>query len=344
MISNTEISEIRDHLENSQNPLFLFDNDADGLCSFAILRRAIDRGKGVAIKTYPELSVQYLRKIDEFNPDAIFILDKADVSKDFIGEVVARGLPIIWIDHHPSKTPEEVREQTFYYNSYPSAEPTTYICQKVFNRQEDLWLAMVGCISDVYKPDFAEKFAESYPELYNSELSAFAALHSTEIGKFTFMLNFGLMNTTTNVVKMMKYLLKISAPYELLEENSWTVDFHKRYSELKSELDALVLRAREKVSDDSLLLFSYSGKTSMSSILASRLYFENPDKLLVVAYKSPEKINISIRGIGAKGLTEKVVQKIDGATGGGHEEATGAMIPADSWEEFVSVAKEFVQQ
>jgi single-stranded DNA-specific DHH superfamily exonuclease len=339
MINQEQIDDIRAHLEQSQNPLFLFDNDADGLCSFVILRRAIGRGKGVAIKTYPELSTQYLRKIDEFNPDSVFILDKADVSKEFIEEVAQKGIPIIWIDHHPTKTSPEAISKTYYYNSGESSEPTTYMCQKIFNRQEDSWFAMIGCISDVYTPDFAKSFGREYPELYSHELTAFQAMHSTEIGKFTFMLNFGLMNTTTNVVKLMKYLLNASSPYDLLEENSWTAEFHKRYAELRSELDVLVVKAREKINDGPVLLFAYSGKTSMSSILAGRLYFENPDKLIVVAYKKVDKINISIRGKGAKKLTNLIVDKIDGATGGGHEEATGAMIPTDAWDQFVGIIR-----
>jgi len=49
MINKEEINEIKNQLESSQNPLFLFDNDADGLCSFLILKRCINRGHGVTI-------------------------------------------------------------------------------------------------------------------------------------------------------------------------------------------------------------------------------------------------------------------------------------------------------
>ena len=62
MLSKEKLQELREQLESSQNPLFLFDNDVDGLCSFLILRRSIDRGKGVAIKSYPDLKEQYLKK------------------------------------------------------------------------------------------------------------------------------------------------------------------------------------------------------------------------------------------------------------------------------------------
>jgi single-stranded DNA-specific DHH superfamily exonuclease len=39
MLNDKQIDEIREHLEKAQNPLFFFDNDDDGLCSFLLLQR-----------------------------------------------------------------------------------------------------------------------------------------------------------------------------------------------------------------------------------------------------------------------------------------------------------------
>ena len=44
MLTKKQINEIREHLEKAQNPLFFFDNDPDGLCSFLLLQRYIGRG------------------------------------------------------------------------------------------------------------------------------------------------------------------------------------------------------------------------------------------------------------------------------------------------------------
>jgi oligoribonuclease NrnB/cAMP/cGMP phosphodiesterase (DHH superfamily) len=335
MLDETALQEIREHLEVSQNPLFFFDNDVDGLCSFLILRRAIGRGNGVAIKSFPDLKEQYLRKVEELNPDAVFILDKAELSSEFADAVEQLGIPMIWIDHHETKTPKNVIEKTFYYNSLPCAEPTTYIAQKIFNRQEDLWLGVVGCIGDVYMPDFVEDFREKNSELLSSDISAFDALHSSEIGKIVRMLNFGLMDTTTNVVKLVKYLFKATGPYDVLEENQYTSQFHKRYTQLNEFYNKQVEKAEANF-DESLgvLFFSYSGNTSMSADISNKLYFNHRDKLIVVAFKRPEKVNVSIRGKNALEITKKAIEDIEGATGGGHGEATGAMIPVDDFEKF----------
>lgn len=335
MISKNKLKEIRSHLENSQNPLFLFDNDVDGFCAFLILRRAVGRGKGVAIKSFPELKEQYLRKVDEFNSDYVFVLDKAEISDRFIKGLRQRRISLIWIDHHSIGFPKAVAEELYIYNSFPSAEPTTYIAQKVFNRKEDLWLAMIGCIGDVYMPDFAKDFAEGFPELFNSKLSAFEALHLTEVGKMVRMLNFGLMDTITNVVKLTKYLFDAKGAYDILEESKYMGQFHKRYNQLNEFYNRQVAKAEENFDkNSSFLFFSYSGDLSMSSEIANRLYFNHPDKLIVVAYKRAEKANVSIRGKGALEKTKKLINGIEGATGGGHAEATGAMIPIDFFGEF----------
>jgi single-stranded DNA-specific DHH superfamily exonuclease len=345
MLNKTQLQKIRNDLEKSQNPLFFYDNDVDGLCSFLILRRSTDRGKGIAIKSFPDLKEQYLKKVEELNPDAIFILDKAELSKEFAETVNQKGIPIIWIDHHETKTSQEIIKLTSYYNSYPSAEPTSYIAQKIFNRQEDLWLAMIGCIGDVYMPDFAEKFTEQNQELFQYPITAFDALHKTEIGKMARQLNFGLMDSVTNVVKLAKYLFKAKNIYDLKEENEYTKRFHSRVDQLNEFYNKQLEKAESQFKPSSPTLFYiYSGNTSMSSEIANRLYYNHKNKLVIVAFKRPEKVNISIRGENALKITYRAIKNIEGATGGGHENATGAMVPINDFEKFKENIKEIAQE
>ena len=37
MLTKKEINEIRENIENSKNPLFFYDDDPDGVCSFLLL-------------------------------------------------------------------------------------------------------------------------------------------------------------------------------------------------------------------------------------------------------------------------------------------------------------------
>src|SRR3989338_9143033 len=100
MLTEKQLQEIREHLEKAQNPVFFYDNDADGLCSYVILRRFIGRGKGVVIRSFPDLNASYAKKAQELNADYVFVLDKPVVSKEFIEEIDKLGLPLVWIDHH----------------------------------------------------------------------------------------------------------------------------------------------------------------------------------------------------------------------------------------------------
>ena len=84
MITTEEIDKIRNYLEKSENPLFFFDDDQDGLASFLLLWKHIGRGHGVVVKGSPELTEEYVRKVEEYRPDKVFILDKPMLSQDFV--------------------------------------------------------------------------------------------------------------------------------------------------------------------------------------------------------------------------------------------------------------------
>ena len=89
--------EIRKLLDESENPLFLYDDDPDGLCSYLLLRKYLGRGKGMVVKTAHFVNSSLIKVVRTYSPDKIFILDVAKVSQDFVDKI---NIPIIWIDHH----------------------------------------------------------------------------------------------------------------------------------------------------------------------------------------------------------------------------------------------------
>lgn len=332
MLSKKELEQIKDILEKSQNPLFFFDNDVDGFCSFIIFQKSIQRGKGVAIKSFPELDKLYLKKVEELNPDHVFILDKPKVSKDFLDGLFEKGIPLTWIDHHEVEVDEETKEKINYFNSFPSSEPTTYLAYKTFERKSEKWLAIVGCIGDNYMPEFAEDYAEENKEFLSTTKSPFDCMYKTEIGKISTMINFGLKDSTTNVLHMIKLFIKSNNPTDILDENTETKHLHQKYDQLMKQMTILLKKA-EPVGKK-LILLEYAGETSMSSELANKLQFDNPDKHVLVMYKKQDVGNISVRGKKAKEFLLKSIKNILGATGGGHPEACGARIPTENLEEF----------
>jgi single-stranded DNA-specific DHH superfamily exonuclease len=337
MLTKKQITQIKDHLEKAQNPLFFFDNDPDGLCSFLLLQRYIGRGKGIAIKSFPDMNSDYFKKALELNADYIFILDKPVVSMDFFEEVKKYNLPVVWIDHHhieDLKVPKFVH----YYNSAaknPSKnEPVTYLCYKITNRKEDLWLAIAGCISDRYVPKFYKDFVKSYPDLSIKSKEAFEILYNSQIGNLARMLSYSLKDSITNVVKMTKFLCAAKNPYEVLEESSKNKEMHFKFNQISKKSEKFIEKAKSLANEDKFLFFQYSGDLSISADLANQLTYLFPDKIVVVIYLSGAKANISVRGNKIKSLLLNSIKDIEGATGGGHENAVGARIPLESLEEF----------
>ncbi len=58
------LDKIKPYLENSSNPLIFFDDDADGLSSFLLIYKFIDKGKGIPIK-HRILDDSYLKSVEE---------------------------------------------------------------------------------------------------------------------------------------------------------------------------------------------------------------------------------------------------------------------------------------
>ncbi len=339
MLTKKQIKEIREHLEKAQNPVFFFDNDPDGLCSFLLLQRYIERGKGVAVRSFPDMNAEYFRKVTELNADYIFILDKPVVSKEFFDEVKKFNIPVVWIDHHKIDK-KKIPNFVYYYNPLLNRlkknEPVTYLCYKITNKKEDLWIAVVGCIYDYFIPDYYKDFKEEYPDLALSKdtKNPFEIYLNSGIGKITKILGHALKDKTTNVVSMLKYLMKVKTPYEVLEENSKNYLMHKRFKEIDKKYQKLLWKAKLIASKDKILFFKYAGDLSISADLSNELSYLFPDKIIVVVYVTGVKANISVRGEKIREIVLNALKDLEGATGGGHENAVGAQVRVEDLEKF----------
>lgn len=337
MLTKKQIKEIKEHLEKAQNPLFFFDNDADGLCSFLLLRKYLGRGKGVCVKSYPDLTKNYFKKVKELNADYIFILDKPVVSEGFWEEVEKVNIPCVWIDHHDNK--QDIPKFISYYNPLfnrsKKNEPVAYLCYQISQKKEDLWVAVVGCIGDKFIPDFYKDFEKKYPDLMIKSENPFEISYRSQVGKIGIIFNFALMDRTTNVVNMLRFLIKAKSPYEVLEEGSKNYSMHQRFNQINTKYQKLLKRAIEfEKKSEKMLFFKFGGDLSISSDLSNELAYLFPKKIIVTAYVTESKANISMRGQHVRGLVLKAIEGLENATGGGHENAVGAKVMIKDLEKF----------
>ena len=345
MLTKKQIEEVREHLEKAQNPIFYYDNDADGLCAFLLLRRFIGRGYGVAIRSYPDLNADYLRKAEQLKADYIFVLDKPVVSKEFISAVDSMQIPMVWIDHHDMNLKEVVKDlfglkNVSVYNPMlnsgkaKSSEPTSYLAYKIAGREEDMWIALMGCVADSFMPDFSEEFAKRYPEYWVKGIKKpFDVYFGTEVGRIAMALNFGLKDSISHVVQLQNFLISCKSPSDVFLEIEMNKAFREKYREIKEKYTSLLKGAKESESGKIINLV-YSGDLSISSDLSNELFHLYPEKYIVVAYKKGAITNISMRGIGVKVILEKIIKNLDNAIGGGHMDAVGARIRTEDLEKF----------
>lgn len=350
MLTKKQIKEIKGHLEKAQNPVFFFDNDPDGLCSFLLLQRSIGRGKGVPVKSFPDLTVDYFRKIKELNTDYVFILDKPVVSKEFFKEIEQINIPVVWIDHHfieKKDIPSFVNYYNPLFNKSKTNEPVTALCYQIINKKDDIWLAVIGCVSDKFFPDFYSEFKKVYSDLAfcGDTCSAFDIFYKSQIGKIARMFLFALKDKTSNVINLLKFLMNVETPYEILEEGNKNHNMHYRFNQISQRSQKLLEKALEVAQQsEKVLFFQYAGDLSISSDLSNELSYMFPEKVIVVVYVAGVKANISIRGKKIREVILKIINDFQGATGGGHEDAVGVRIKIEDLEKFRKAIFEFVER
>ncbi len=287
--------------------------------------------------------MEYYRRVKEFNPDTVFILDQPVVSQDFLHELEKDGINVVWIDHHEIDL-KEILPFVNYFNPIYSGDlkniPVTAICYEVSLKKEDLWLAVIGTISDKFLMPFYDDFLEKYPDLGINSKEPFDIFYNSQIGKISRMLGIGLKDRTTNVVRMMRFLVSVKTPYEILEEKKENMDLHKRFIEIDAKFKRYIDKAKKESGEGKVLFFRYSGDTSMSADIANKLSYLFPEKYIIVAFVKEGKVNLSLRGKGIRDVCLGIINKIPFATCGGHEDAIGAQMDFKELNSFVDKVSE----
>jgi len=118
---------------------------------------------------------------------------------------------------------------------------------------------------------------------------------------------------------------------------------YKRFKEIDKKYNKLLEKAIYSASSEKIIFFKYSGDLSISSDLSNGLMYKFPEKIIVVGYVSGDKINVSVRGKKIKEIISKIIEDLEDATGGGHEDAVGLRIKKDDWEIFKKRVEELVE-
>lgn len=332
MLDQKSIAKIKEELDNCKNPLFFFDDDADGLSSFLLLYRYKQEGHGIVVKAKPSLNTSFLPKVNEYDPDKIFVVDVPVVDQEFID---AAHRPVVWIDHHD---PVE-RQGVSYFNprSYDHKDQTciTRICYEVV--KQDIWIAAVGAIADWQMPEFLPEVQQKYPGLATG--TAVGDIYFTSrLGILIKVFSFILKGNSSEVAKCFKILTRIDDPEEILQHQTPAGNYLlKRFEKVNGEYEQLLQEGLGHSSSNNELVFIYQeNRNSFTGDLANELKYRFPDKLVVVGREKSGEVRMSLRcDVAALApAVQKALVGIDGY-GGGHEHACGAAVKKHDFERFL---------
>lgn len=343
MLTPKQIDFLREELKTAKNPLFIHDDDADGLCAFQLLYRIHREGKGIPLKTSSTLDLRLLRKVQEINPDKIFVLDIPIVDQEFIDKV---NVPIFWIDHHPPLQ----RNKVHYFNpriADPDAYiPTTRMAWQISQNPADLWIAAAGCLADYYLPDFIDEFREKYPELIPEKADLPTIIFKQPVSKLVKFFFFIQKGPNADVHKSLKILTKIKSPGEIFNQETSSGKFlYKRFVYINKKYEALLEQAQQKVTSSKLFLFYYSeDQWSFTANLANELTALYPQKIIIIARQKSGEMKCSLRA--QTPIAEHLQKALVGIKGygGGHPNACGAMVKEEDWEQFLENFKKEVKE
>ncbi|MFT4309564.1 MAG: DHHA1 domain-containing protein [Candidatus Woesearchaeota archaeon] len=322
-------------IDKSSNPLFVFDDDCDGLASFLMLYNHTGKGMPMVIKSSPVLTLRFADIIALLNPDLVVVLDIAMIEENALSII---NCPVIWIDHHEPQEPMN----TIYINprNIGYDYPTSLAVYRMINK--GLWLCIAGCISDYHYPDNEiEFFRKEYPELLNNKNTIDGIHYDSDMGKIIDILSFSMKGTVKDALSLVKKLSGINNPNALIngEDNYRKLLAH--YNNVKKKYDALKEDALLKYNEQSGLLkvFLYdSDKWSLTHELSSELASYYPDNIIIVGRPYDSKYLLSLRSRNIV-LRDNLVSAVSmvGGSGGGHPHACGANIPVDSIDDFIRI-------
>ena len=341
MLTEKNVSLLRKELETAKNPLFFYDSDGDGLAAFLLLYRIHREGKGVRINT-SSVNIHGLRKVEELNPDKIFILDIPVVDQEFLDQVKR---PVFWIDHHQPLHRTKVQYFNPRIQNSDAYIPTSRMAWDISRDPADLWIAMIGSLADWHLPDFTDDFIAQYPDLLKYK-DLTRASYKSKIGilmKFFFFIQKG---PSHEVHKSVKTLTRIKSPYEILNQETAQGKFlWARFQKINQKYDELLKDAKTGVKGGKILLYHYSENLwSFTANLANELMALYPKKVIIIARNKGGEMKCSLRAqFKISDALEKALHGVEGR-GGGHPNACGAVIKEEDWALFLHQFKEEIKR
>ncbi|MFT4250712.1 MAG: DHH family phosphoesterase [Candidatus Woesearchaeota archaeon] len=343
MLREEELTKLKETITKTSRPIVFFDDDADGLVSYLLVKQANTEAIGYRAARGPELTHHFIGFVNKHSPDAVLILDKPLLSEEFVQAVKT---PTLWLDHHDKEAYKNLQQYQHLTYINPSVNeekdhrPTSYWVYEA--TKGPLWLAAAGAISD-WDETLIQELRAQHPELLQEAQTIPEILYTTPLGEIIRVLNFCLKGSTQEIATCVEALTKIQTPQELLENTSKaSKHIHKHVQPILQEYKKQLSQASKETINKGVYTYVFDNlNTSLVTNVANELHTTTQAKILIIGRKDKTNITFSMRSENTHlpEILSKALTHVRGY-GGGHSNACGGSIHEDDWKTFITYIQE----
>lgn len=329
------------------------DSDPDGTCSAVIVAKAIKQltGKDIAahigrVKGEHYLSVAVAEKMREMKLTKIITVDIASDEKPEGAILASEFAQVVVIDHHKlyndlnalkSKNCMLIKPQLLYEDVDPQLYCTSKFVFDLFGRHTNLdeldWVSCVGIIADVASKAWLPFLNDVFKKF---KIPITEDFFKSRLGKVAHIISSAEVYDEKNIPLCFNILYSAKHPRDIL--NSELKQFEKVISGEINYFVKNVKKFAEFYDDIGLIFYLFAPQHAITSPISTILGFKYPDKTVIIASKSEDRMHVSARRqdkkLAVNNLLENAVKGFENANAGGHIVAAGATFKAAYFETF----------
>src|SRR3989344_1112649 len=325
------------NLKDNEDVIIIFNNDADGITSCAMLMKYLAAKK---IKPYiisqpmpPDKNL--MRRIQLSLPKKVIFLDMAIDQESSIVKKLKGYSSILVVDHH--KIFMDLNEEgVVHYNPrfdegdvYKSTAYLTYkLLSELMTMEDHLWISAVGMIGD-YNLENSKDLVELTKKKYDVK-----DLHLSFLAKIAHMIESARSSKSLTCEEITEKMLAAKSYDDILNLD----EMIRPYEEVQKEIE----RIKEDFDKNaeiigSLMLYNIKSKYNLSSAISTIVSGGHKNKIVIVYEKKGNRIKMSARNQGKNFDLDYILKKVTKgmrASAGGHKMAAGAVIEENDWDLF----------
>ena len=335
-------------IKKTDGIVIIYNNDGDGISSCAVMCKFLEQAgckKPYIISQPMPMDKNLTQRVKTCIPHKIIFLDMAaDQQENIVKQM--RGLgDVLVVDHHQvhknlnSGHTNDVKPVVVHYNPrindrnlYQSTSYCVYkICSELADMSDMLWVAGVGMVAD-YNLEDSKDLVKALRESYGLD----GKLYDTKLGRIADMISSTSATKALSYEQMVEVMIK--AGFENFEKTHNADKMVESDGIIRQEMGMLVEDAESTMErSGKVMMYNIKSKYNLSSPLSTRLSEKYPKNIVVIYQTAGNRMKISSRNqaknINAARVMERAAKAV-GGSGGGHDAAAGATIPAGKWDEF----------